>query len=468
MELQAAYDAAIASADGFLANKQYEEAKTAYTVAIASKPEDVYATAKVAEIESIVAELNRIQGIEESYNSAIAEADKAFAAKEYTLAREGYADALGVKPGETYPTQKISEIDSLIEEEARQHVIEFAYNKAITSADSLFVLKEYDASKGFYDQALRVKNGDATYPQQKINEIDSLLAEMARQKAIDESYALAITNADGNLERGEFLEALQSYEEASGIKPAEAYPKDKIAEINSQLSNLKEERQKAYDAAIVQADNYYNLGNYRSAKSSYQTAVNIKSDEQYARDRLDEVTLLYQTELEVLKVDYRKYIADADNYFKDKIYDGAIENYRLASGILPDEDYPGKMISRITQIINDNAITDVNKLAQIIPNNTERKFSFAELPVGVRKTNYILIKARNVSGHDFKMLVNFGQGNSKNGGVVLQVPEGEAIKDYIIRIGALYRWFSEDNDWLSIYPEGGDIEVALIRISKSD
>jgi len=52
--------------------------------------------------------------------------------------------------------------------------------------------------------------------------------------------------------------------------------------------------------------------------------------------------------------------------------------------------------------------------------------------------------------------------------VVLQVPQGDATRDYIIRIGAMYKWFSEDNNWLSIYPEGGDIEVALIRISKSD
>ena len=70
--------------------------------------------------------------------------------------------------------------------------------------------------------------------------------------------------------------------------------------------------------------------------------------------------------------------------------------------------------------------------------------------------------------NDFKMLVSFGQDASKTGGVVLQVPKGEGGKDYIIRIGALYKWFSEDNNWISIYPEGGDIEVALIRISKSD
>ena len=29
-------------------------------------------------------------------------------------------------------------------------------------------------------------------------------------------------------------------------------------------------------------------------------------------------------------------------------------------------------------------------------------------------------------------------------------------------------WFSEDNNWLSIYPENGEIEISFLRISKSD
>ena len=59
-------------------------------------------------------------------------------------------------------------------------------------------------------------------------------------------------------------------------------------------------------------------------------------------------------------------------------------------------------------------------------------------------------------------------GGSKNGGFVLQVPEGEDYNDFIVRVGNQYKWFSEDNDWISIYPENGDIEISLVRISTSD
>ncbi len=459
-----AYANAIAHGDNFFSNKEYTEAKAKYEEALSFKAAQQYPKDKIAEIDGIFAS---IQEIEDNYNVAIATADAAFAAGNYLAARDAYQTALGIKAGEQYPTDKLTELLGLLDEQARLAAIDAQYAKALSGADSLFALKEYENASRMYSQALGIKATES-YPQEKIDEIIIIQAEIARKKEIDDNYNEAITDADDFFNRGSFMEALQEYNKAAGIKPDEAYPKGRITEINSRLEELEGARLKAYNAAITQADNYYNMANYRLAKSSYQTAVDIKPDEQYARDRLDEVTVIYMAELESLKVDYRKHIANADNYFNTKIYDGAIENYRTAAAILPDEPYPGQMIARITKIINDNAITDVNKLAQVIPNNTDRRFSFSALPVNVRKENYILIKARNVSGHDFKMLVNFGQGNSKNGGVVLQVPEGESSKDYIIRIGALYKWFSEDNNWLGIYPEGGDIEIALIRISKSD
>jgi len=466
-QLDAEYATAIAKADELFTGEQYAEAKSTYNEALSAKPDDPYASGRIDEINGILAEMNRLREIEDNYNNTIATANAAFNAQNYITAKEAYTNALAFKPDEQYPVDRISEIDVLLEEQAMQQAIDAQYNKLVSSADSLFMMEEYEPASRYYTDALELKPGEA-YPGNKITEIEGILAELARQKQIDESYAEAITTADDYFNRGAFMEALQTYQQASEIKPGEAHPKQRISEINNRLEELEAERQKAYDAAVAQADNYYNMANYRLAKSAYQTAVDIKPDEQYAKDRLDEVTVLYMAELESLKKEYRKYIADADNYFNGKIYDGAIENYRIAAGILPDEPYPGQMIARITKIINDNAITDVNKLAQVIPNNTDRKFAFTALPVNVRKANYILIKAKNVSDHDFKMLVNFGQDNLKNGGVVLQVPEGEATKDYIIRIGAIYKWFSEDNNWLSIYPEGGDIEVSLIRISKSD
>jgi hypothetical protein len=51
---------------------------------------------------------------------------------------------------------------------------------------------------------------------------------------------------------------------------------------------------------------------------------------------------------------------------------------------------------------------------------------------------------------------------------VIKEPAGEDIYEYIIRISSQYKWFSDDNNWISFYPEGGDIEVSLMQVSYSD
>ncbi len=66
------------------------------------------------------------------------------------------------------------------------------------------------------------------------------------------------------------------------------------------------------------------------------------------------------------------------------------------------------------------------------------------------------------------MIFGYGIGTAKNGGFVVSVPADSEYHDYIIRVGNQYKWFSEDNNWISIYPENGDIEISLLRISKSD
>jgi len=48
------------------------------------------------------------------------------------------------------------------------------------------------------------------------------------------------------------------------------------------------------------------------------------------------------------------------------------------------------------------------------------------------------------------------------------MPEDDQVNDFIIRVGNQYKWFSEDNNWLEIYPENGDIEITLVRISTTN
>jgi hypothetical protein len=126
------------------------------------------------------------------------------------------------------------------------------------------------------------------------------------------------------------------------------------------------------------------------------------------------------------------------------------------------------MTDRILKLFTERSILQINKDPLLISSNTQHKFSFLPVPAKDRKSNYIFFKARNVSKHEYKLIISFGKDQTKNGGVVIKVPAGEQPYDYIVRISAQYKWFSDDNNWITFYPEGGDIEVYLMQVSYSD
>ena len=66
------------------------------------------------------------------------------------------------------------------------------------------------------------------------------------------------------------------------------------------------------------------------------------------------------------------------------------------------------------------------------------------------------------------MYISYGSGSGKNGGFMVIVPKSSKENDFIIRIGAQYKWFSEDNTWIEITPENGNIEISTIEISKGN
>ena len=161
-------------------------------------------------------------------------------------------------------------------------------------------------------------------------------------------------------------------------------------------------------------------------------------------------------------------IAIADKFYHQKAFDLAIDGYKKAHRILPEEKYPTEMIYKITKYISDNAIEDVVKQNVTLRPNQTKRFTFKVLPVVVRPSNYVLIKATNLNGNSFNIIFTFGKGKAKNGGFVVKVPKGKGSYNFIIRVGTQYKWFSEDNDWMSVYSENNPLQINLIRISKSD
>ena len=466
--LEENYNQAIADGDNYLSEKDYENALIAFNNSAKLKPEEQYPQNKIIEINNILAAIVKQKAEDEKYNNLIEKADELFNSEDFDNAKIEYQNASIVKPNESYPNDRISEINNILDDIAKYKIIlQEKYRKSIADADNLFVLKKYKEAKIEYQNAISLKDNEQ-YPANKINEIDIILIEIAEQKKIQDKFDAVIAIADSLFFLKEYELAKTKYADAGKIKSGESYPNNKINEINIILLQIEKEKQKAYELAIVKGDNFFSEEHYEKAQIAFQTATNIKPDEQYPKEKILELNSIIAQIQKARQQAYDIAIADADKFYNSKIYDKAIQSYLIAAENKIDETYPIEMINKITKIISENVIVDINKEQFIIPENTEQKFSFEPIPVKERKSNYILLKAKNTVERNFKVILNYGKDNSKSGGTLIKIPVSNEVKDYIIRIGAQYKWFSVDNNWLSLYPEGGEIEVSLIQISKGD
>lgn len=387
------YNAALAKADKAFAAKDYTGAKTAYNEASSVKPSEKYPKDKISEIDNLLAQLAaaeeakrkaeeearkkteaeaaarkkaeeeaaaREKAVTEKYNAAVAGADKAFAAKDYNNAKTAYSDASAIKPSEKYPQEKIAEISRILAEmasrEASEKELAQKYSDAISKADQAFGSKDYNGAKSFYSTASGLRSSEQ-YPKTKLSEIDKILADItakeAAEKAAGEKYNAALAKADKAFATKDYTGAKAGYNEASGMKPSEQYPKAKIQEIDKILGDIA-----AADAAKKKAEEEARL------KAEADAAARKKAEEEARMKAEADAAAKKKTEEEATKALNDKYnaaVAKADKSFGAKDYNNAKTVYNEALSIKSAEQYPKTKIAEIDKILVDLAAAEEAK-----------------------------------------------------------------------------------------------------------
>jgi len=303
--------------------------------------------------------------IEKEYQTAIAQADKSFGSKDYSGSLTSYNTALGFKANDSYATGKIAEIQKIqlelkqLEEKSKAEML--AYNNVIKVADQLFTSKSYPGSLNKYKEASAIKT-DETYPQNRIKEIEGILDGIEKDKArIENEYKAAIAQADNLFEKKDYTNAQAEYRKALTIKADQVYPKDQIRKIDETLAenrrreeeNLKQQQDKqnqAFNQAMASADKSFSENDFNSAKTGYETALTIKPNDQVAKEKLG------QTDAKIAQIArntqaYNKAITDANNRLTAKQYPEAREKYMEALQYLPDSDYPKRQVAKIDELL---------------------------------------------------------------------------------------------------------------------
>jgi len=389
---EADYKKSIQVADGYFNDSKLAEAVTEYKNALKIKPEETYPQSQISEIQ------NQLNAQELKYKDALTNADKAFNASEWINAKTSYTEALSVKPNESYPAKRLKEVNQKIEESnlaaQSKAAQEKAYQETIAQAESLVKEDQLNAAKLKFKEAQSIKP-EENLPAQRIKEIDAMLEQRNKerlanqQRDIDEKYGQAITLADNSYQQKSYSVAKLQYQQASLIKPEEAYPKAQMALMDKLINeakaaekyvsqvtipetNKKEikpeikpqpveetvetsaptyENTSNYSDVLGKADKLFSIKDYSVARFYYYKASDIKPAEEYPKQQIEAIRKLIDSQISSADLTaYDSFITQADNAFAAKNYPIARFYYYKALNVKSWEKYPKDRITEIAAL----------------------------------------------------------------------------------------------------------------------
>src|SRR5690606_21691587 len=154
--------------------------------------------------------------------------------------------------------------------------IDEAYESAIAEADTEFGKRNWQSAKAAYEQAVQIKSGEQ-YPKDKITEIDAKIAaeeaaaDADRQKQVQKEFDGFIADGDKSFKKQKYEDALRQYEDALTLIPSSELALNKIGEVNELLGALDKEladRQK-YDKLIVEGDALFAEADYEMSRLKF-------------------------------------------------------------------------------------------------------------------------------------------------------------------------------------------------------
>lgn len=324
------------------------------------------------------------------YKLLVSSGDSLFNLKIYGSAKEKYAAAIKLNSKDGYPAQRISEIDGLLAQLAKEEqqnkekqALADNYKRLIAVADQLYGQKNYDGAEPKYREALAL-NYEKVYPEQQLKAIAAYRQQEAdrlkQDAAIADNYQKIITAADNSFNTKAYEEAIRYYNQASGVKPAEVYPKEMIAKAEQAMTQLKQqlaadaekkrqeelkraELMNSYQQVIAEADRAFEAENYMLARSRYTDADNLNTGEAHPKNKLKEINTIFNSaKYQQRLTEFNKNKEAGEKALQTKNYASAKFYYQKAVEILPSEgENLRERMSEIDRLIQEEQLAAINK-----------------------------------------------------------------------------------------------------------
>lgn len=143
----------------------------------------------------------------------------------------------------------------------------------------------YNLYRAYYRENPKCSDCEAT-----INKMSSVLDEQSLIEQ-EQQYIRILEKADELFLLGDFQKSKEYYQRALVFRPSDSLPKNMLYRIDGILSNQKKVEYSKEEIARINtiADSYFVKKDYVKSKQFYSRAVNLDSENENAKQRLQEI-----------------------------------------------------------------------------------------------------------------------------------------------------------------------------------
>jgi len=347
----AAYAAKMKEADASFASKDYTKAKGQYNGALGIKAGEKVPTAKIKEIDGILA--NKAK-----YDALIKDADAKFASKDWEASKAKYQEAIKLID-DKHPNDQIAKIDVELNKAADEKAKRDKYDALITKADASFGGEKWTSAKADYEAALKLY--DEAHPKSQLGIIADKLIAAEEDAKKEEEYNQLISQADNFYKNNDWEKAKTAYNGAKSIK-ADPSIDSKLADIETKIAAEKEAEATAaiekakrddYDQLLSKAKGQYDSKDWQAAKDTYNKALAL-FDESEPKNQIAKIDLEIKKEKEANDAaaaeqakleEYNQIMAKAKGQFDSKDWEAAKKSYNEALGVLDKQEPKDQLVA---------------------------------------------------------------------------------------------------------------------------
>ena len=304
----------VAKGDRSKSSKEWQKAIDFYDSALALFPDEQEVVDKRLQAQNALDEANASNASAAAFQSLLDAGDEALSRDDLNGARQSFNDAKTMKPDAREPEDGLRRVDERESSLLANSEADEEYQELILDADKYFEREQYDRAIGLYSEALGLKP-DERYPKNRIEEAETRQSDLASQAAdiVERTiqYEALIDEANQLFRKDDYGAALVKYEAAGQLLPAERFwqqraeaSRERLAEMESDAAEraareqaiadraaasaaLKEKRRE-YDAINDDADVLFRNDDYESAIAKYEQALEVLPEERYPQQRITE------------------------------------------------------------------------------------------------------------------------------------------------------------------------------------